>query len=168
MSFELYFYRCKKHYYEQHANDLIALSREALSADWRWLNLASAEQNLTLMDPPENIIDASRCPKESDNIISVDGWAEHTGAVFNWLSEYTRLAVASNFPVILSYQTITALYKVCQEVVNGQHVGSWFFSETDEPIEELHEGFLQTLHILDKLLSTIDFETEVVLLQTNW
>lgn len=168
MSLELYFYRCKKSYYEQHANDLLALSREALSADWRWLNLACAEQGLHLMEPSKMAIDAYRCPRESDNVISVGGWVEHTGAVFNWLNAYTRLAVSSFFPVMISRKTITELYKVCQEVVAGQHEGSWFFSETDEPIEKLREGFLQTLHTLDKLLSTIDFETEVVLLQTNW
>lgn len=184
MGLDLYFYRCKKNYYEEHAHDLNALSHETLSADFRWMNLSHAKYGVPLITPPPAATDAYRCPKESDNVILVNGWLQHAGAAYRWLLEHTELTMEQNQPVKLNYEDVWSLYWACDAVLrlkpdeDGYIDGniceqrlpamddSYF--GTNEYCEEYQEEVAAVAETLNILLNTIDAKKEIVLVQASW
>lgn len=184
MGLDLYFYRCKKDYYEQHVHDLKTLSHETASADCRWINQYCAKCRVPLADSSGAATDTSRCPEESDNIILVNGWLQHAGAAYRWLLEHTELTLEQNLPVKLNCEDVWSLYWACDAVLHlkpdedgcidadicKRHLpamdDSYFgINEYCEEYQEEVEAVAETLNIL---LNTIDFETEVALVQASW
>ncbi|MBO5970293.1 MAG: hypothetical protein J6S14_17570 [Clostridia bacterium] len=184
MGLDLYFYRCKKDYYEQHAHDLKTLSLETASADCRWMNQYCVKRRVPLTDSSGAATDTSRCPEESDNIILVNGWQEHAGAAYRWLLEHTALTMEQNQPFKLNCEDIWSLYWACDAVLHlkpdedgcidadicKRHLPAMddSYFGTNEYCEEYQEEVEAVAETLNILLNTIDFETEVALVQASW
>lgn len=185
MGLDLYFYRCKKGCYEQHQHNPLALSAEAQSAISRWMYQEYQKWGRSYyFKSAPGVADGCRCPEESDNLILVDGWTQHAGAAYRWLIEHTEITMEHSHPVMVSQESITALYKACQTAVSLEPDDDGYvdcdiceqtlpamengYFGTNEYCEEYQEEVQQVLDTLDVLFETIDFETEVILVQANW
>ena len=184
MSLELYLYRCKKECYAKLSHDPQALAIETLSADWRWIFQTCSKGGAATLAAPSLTRDVYRLPREDDNVILVNGWSQHAGAVYRWLLEHTALTMEQNQPFKLNCEDIWSLYWACDAVLhlkpdeNGcidadnckRHLPAMddSYFGTNEYCEEYQgevEAVAKTLNIL---LNTIDFETEVALVQASW
>ena len=184
MSLDLYFYRCKKSCYEQLKDNRDALCKETRIADWRWMSRECEIRQASLSDAPLNAEERHDFPNECDNVILVDNWSQHAGAVYRWLIEHTELTMQDRHPIMVSQECITALYKACQTVVSLEPgddgyvdfniceqtlpaMDSSYFGMT-EYCEEYQEEVQQVLDTMNILFDTIDFDAEVVLVQASW
>ena len=185
MGLDLYFYRCKKDCYEQHQHNHKALSAEAQSAISRWMYQEYQKWGRPdYFEAAPGVVDGCRCPEESDNLILVDGWLQHTGSAYRWFLEHTAMTLDDAHPVRVPTEVIYALYKACETVLSLEMdvfgctdiktcsrllpvMGNPYFG-TDEYCWDYREEVEAVMDALNALLNTIDFETEVILVQANW
>lgn len=192
MGLNLYFYRCKKDYYEQLSHDSKALSAETQAAGARWM------QQQLLQEGPLDWFNkyGDPTPTEDYPVIQVGQWLSHVGAAYRWLVEHTELTMADVYPVAISCEAMSALCDACKTVTSlklnadggiDADVCEQYLPAIDEANceyyqpamgpdyfgtswygEEYQEEALSVLDTLTILLKIIDIENEVILVQASW